>query len=79
MLLVDEEARWEYHYLAATLQRDPTLRLDRVLFVPPRLGIAKSDDLDRAGSAAVAPADRPTPRGRTRSTTTIASSSETSR
>lgn len=49
VLLVDEEARWEYHYLAGALQRDPTLRLDRVLFSPPRLGIAKPDDSDRLG------------------------------
>jgi hypothetical protein len=49
VLLVDEEARWEYHYLAGTLLRDPTLRLDRVLFAPPKLGIVTPDDPDRAG------------------------------
>jgi hypothetical protein len=65
VLLVDEEARWEYHYLAATLLRDPTLRLDRVLFAPPRLGIAKADDLARLGLPRLhlpaAPADISTP------------------
>jgi hypothetical protein len=35
VLLVDGEARWEYHYLANALGRDPGLRLDRVLFDPP--------------------------------------------
>jgi hypothetical protein len=37
VLLVDDEARWEYHYLAAALERDPKVRLHRVLFAPPRL------------------------------------------
>ena len=49
VLLVDEEARWEYHYLAAALQRDPTVRLERVLFDPPRIGALTGDDADRAG------------------------------
>jgi hypothetical protein len=49
VLLVDEEARWEYHYLAGALQRDPSVRLDRVLFAPPRLGLIKPDDADAAG------------------------------
>jgi hypothetical protein len=49
VLAVDDEARWEFHYLAAALTRDPTVRLDRVLLSPPRLGIIKPDDVDRAG------------------------------
>jgi hypothetical protein len=35
VLLVDGEARWEYHYLANALLRDPGVRLRRVLFEPP--------------------------------------------
>jgi hypothetical protein len=60
VLLVDEEARWEYHYLAGTLSRDPTLRLDRVLFAPPRLDIVKSDDVERAGLPRLHLPDAPT-------------------
>jgi hypothetical protein len=37
VLVVDGEARWEYHYLATALQRDPTMKLDRVVFHQPRL------------------------------------------
>jgi hypothetical protein len=35
VLLVDGEARWEYHYLANALVRDPSLVLSRVIFEPP--------------------------------------------
>ncbi len=35
VLLVDGEARWEFHYLANALLRDPTLKVQRVLFAPP--------------------------------------------
>jgi hypothetical protein len=49
VLLVDDEARWEYHYVAGALGRDPKVRLDRVLFAPPRLGFVKPDEIDRAG------------------------------
>jgi hypothetical protein len=49
VLLVDAEARWEYHYLAAALGRDPSVELDRVLLAPPRLGLIKGDERDLAG------------------------------
>lgn len=49
ILLVDGEARWEYHYLAAALARDPSVTLDRVVFAPPRLGLIKDDLREKAG------------------------------
>ncbi|MSU76895.1 MAG: hypothetical protein EXS16_02250 [Gemmataceae bacterium] len=49
ILLVDGEARWEYHYLASALARDPAVALDRVVFAPPRLGLIKDDLRDKAG------------------------------
>ncbi len=49
ILLVDGEARWEYHYLAGALARDPSVSLDRVVFTPPRLGLIKEDVRVKAG------------------------------
>ncbi len=37
VLLVDGEARWEYHYLETALKRDTLVKLDRVVFDQPRL------------------------------------------
>jgi hypothetical protein len=37
VLLVDGEARWEYHYLATALKRDRTIQLDTVVFEQPRI------------------------------------------
>ena len=38
VMLIDGEARWDYHYLAAALARDPMVKkLDRVVFDQPRL------------------------------------------
>ena len=48
VLLVDEEARWENHYLAMALGRDPDLRVERILFDPVRLGLVKDDERDKA-------------------------------
>jgi len=49
MLMVDDEPRWEYHYLASALARDPDLQLDRVLFGQPRLGTLADDQLEKLG------------------------------
>lgn len=38
VLLVDDTAGWEYHYLSTALARDRTMKLDGVLFRQPRLG-----------------------------------------
>ena len=51
VLLVDGEARWEYHYLAVALLRDPKIAVDRVVFTQPRIGAIKDADLDKAGLA----------------------------
>jgi hypothetical protein len=37
VLLIDGEARWEYHYLAAALKRDRTLKVASIVFHQPRL------------------------------------------
>jgi hypothetical protein len=39
VLLVDSDARWEFRYLAAALQRDQRVELDPVLFRQPYLGL----------------------------------------
>jgi hypothetical protein len=44
VLLVDSEARWEFHYLASALSRDPTVRLDQVLLKPPLLNEQISEE-----------------------------------
>ncbi len=49
VLLVDGEARWEYHYVAMALGRDPAIALERVVFSQPRIGVLKGDQLDKAG------------------------------
>ena len=51
VLLVDGDARWEYHYLAMALGRDPAIALERVVFSQPRIGMLKDDQLDKAGLA----------------------------
>jgi hypothetical protein len=51
VLLIDGEARWEYHYLAVALARDPAIELERVVFAQPRIGGVKEADLDKVGRA----------------------------
>jgi hypothetical protein len=43
VLIVDGEARWEYHYLANALMRDRTLKVKKVVFSQPRLNIPEED------------------------------------
>ncbi len=50
VLLIDGEARWEYHYLAGALARDRTVQLDRVVFAQPRLGRVTEDELLKSGN-----------------------------
>jgi hypothetical protein len=54
VLLVDGEARWEYHYLASALHRDPTMQLRTVVFDQPRLGKIPEDELHQAGNPTLA-------------------------
>ncbi|MCI0684565.1 MAG: hypothetical protein L0Y71_20830 [Gemmataceae bacterium] len=51
ILIVDDEPRWEYHYLASALGRDRDLTLDQVVFNPPRLGTENDAKLDKLGYA----------------------------
>jgi hypothetical protein len=51
VLIVDGEARWEYHYLASALQRDRTVELTRVVFEQPRVNEDRSqEELQEMGS-----------------------------
>jgi len=45
VLLIDGDARWEYHYIATALARDPTMDVHSVLFDQPRLGTLNDDAL----------------------------------
>ncbi len=50
VLLIDGEARWEFHYLQSALQRDRTMQMQSVVFDQPRLNTALSDDqLEKIG------------------------------
>ncbi|VTS05649.1 Uncharacterized protein OS=Singulisphaera acidiphila (strain ATCC BAA-1392 / DSM 18658 / VKM B-2454 / MOB10) GN=Sinac_7527 PE=4 SV=1: VWA_2 [Tuwongella immobilis] len=46
VLIVDGEARWEYHYLAGALQRDPTMDIRSVVYHQPRLNKIPEADLE---------------------------------
>jgi hypothetical protein len=51
VLLIDGEARWEYHYLASALKRDRTMKLTSVVFEQPRLDENLTpEDLEKMGS-----------------------------
>jgi hypothetical protein len=51
VLLIDGEARWEYHYLASALQRDRTMQVERVVFDQPRLDEQLTpEQLEKMGS-----------------------------
>jgi hypothetical protein len=51
VLLIDGEARWEYHYLATALKRDRTLKVESIVFHQPRLNEKLSpDELHKIGS-----------------------------
>ncbi len=49
VLLVDGEARWEYHYLATALQRDRRMQLQTVVFNQPRLSEHDPEEQRRLG------------------------------
>ena len=54
VLLVDGEARWEYHYLANALLRDRAMQLQTVVFHQPRLGRIPEEELKKIGNPALA-------------------------
>ncbi|HZT83366.1 MAG TPA: vWA domain-containing protein, partial [Gemmataceae bacterium] len=50
VLLIEGEARWEYHYLASALARDDLVkRAKGVVFVQPRIGRIDEAELEKAG------------------------------
>ncbi len=50
VLLIDGEARWEYHYLASALRRDEGVKSDSVVFVQPRVGRIPEAELEKIGN-----------------------------
>jgi hypothetical protein len=53
VLLIDGEARWEFHYLQSALLRDRTMDVQSVVFAQPRLGKIPEDELHKVGNPAV--------------------------
>jgi hypothetical protein len=54
VLLIDGEARWEQHYLATALGRDPMVRKTKsVIFVQPRLGRMAESELQKMNHPAL--------------------------
>lgn len=53
VLLLDGEARWEYHYLSSALARDRTMQVERVVFEQPRLGKLPEEELRKLGNPAL--------------------------
>jgi hypothetical protein len=50
VLLIDGEARWEYHYLASALNRDRSMDAKSVVFAQPRLGKISEEELEKLGN-----------------------------
>src|SRR5262249_17860933 len=49
VMLIDGEARWEFHYLSTALARDRSMEMKTVVFSQPRLGSVPEDDLQKTG------------------------------
>lgn len=62
VLLVDGEARWEFHYLWNALLRDRSMKVQSVVFVQPRLGKVPEAELKKVNHPALLlpPAKSPT-------------------
>lgn len=52
VLVIDGEARYEYHYLSTALARDRTMQLKKVLFLQPRIGKHTEEELEKLGNPA---------------------------
>lgn len=52
VMLVDGEARWEFHYLHTCLGRDPNMDVRSVVFRQPRVTAATDDELKKFGTPA---------------------------
>ncbi len=50
VLLIDGEARWEYHYLINALRRDRSMEPEAVVFTQPRVGRIPEAELEKAGN-----------------------------
>ena len=59
VLMIDGEARWEYHYLASALARDPSVQLGSVVFAQPRLDLIPEEALRKIGNPARTLPDKP--------------------
>ena len=58
VLLLDGEARWEFHYLHTCLGRDPNMDVRSIVFRQPRVGLVSETELRAGGTPAlVMPAD----------------------
>src|SRR5262249_13786561 len=54
VLLIDGEARWEQHYLATALSRDPMVKkVKSVIFTQPRLGRIDEEELRKMNHPAL--------------------------
>jgi hypothetical protein len=59
VLLVDGEARWEFHYLQSALLRDRTMDVHSTVFAQPRLGKIGEEELQKVGNPSLTlPADQ---------------------
>ncbi len=59
VLLIDGEARWEFHYLHTCLGRDENMDVRSVVFRQPRVTRATDDDLRKSGIPARQMPDEP--------------------
>jgi hypothetical protein len=59
VLLIDGEARWEFHYLQSALLRDRTMDVQSVVFSQPRLGKIPEEELRKVGNPATTLPDGP--------------------
>jgi hypothetical protein len=53
VLLIDGEARYDFHYLSMALRRDRTMQVSSVVFDQPRLGKVPEDELRKVGNPAL--------------------------
>lgn len=58
LMLIDGEARWEFHYLHTCLGRDPNMDVRSVVFRQPRLGMVAEAELRSMGVPATRLPDR---------------------
>jgi hypothetical protein len=54
VLVIDGEARWEFHYLINALRRDRSMQPEAVVFVQPRVGRIPEAELEKQGNPRVA-------------------------